>query len=223
MIANFEKPIASTPFKPRFRPEAAQEYIDHAIGSLMAWLPDPQGLSADERRGLIARYTAVLEGNFIYWMTSAYIAVRSPEAKASIEENLIEEVKDNHPGMLHKFAVAAHAEPTELDRRAVDRDLENVRAFVGKLNPMKTVLMMAFFEGFLQKFMAYLADLAARSGSSEMVYTDVHGVCDVAHTQGLFHAFAGELAMAKDSNPSEDLLEGVTLLRTLMETIVRGK
>jgi len=206
---------------PPFRPEAAKEHIDAAIDSLMAWLPDAGKLSDEERRGIIGRYTAVLEGNFIYWMTGAYLAVRSPEAKAEIEENLIEEVKDNHPGMLHKFAVAAHAEPTELDRRAVDRDLQNVRAFVGKMAPMKIVLMMAFFEGFLQKFMGYLAGLAARRGSSEMVYTDVHGVCDVAHSQGLFDAFNGELAMAKNATPSDDLLEGVTLLRTLMQTIIR--
>jgi len=223
MLSNLEKPVSETLDKPQFRPEAAQEYIGHAIDSLMAWLPAPQTLTDDELRGIIARYSAVLEGNFIYWMTGAYLAVRSPEAKASIEENLLEEVKDNHPGMMHRFAVAARAEPTELDRRAVDRDLQNVRALVGKLDSMKTVLMMAFFEGFLQKFMAYLADLAARRGSSEMVYTDVHGVCDIAHTQGLFHAFAGELAMAKNSKSSEDLLEGVVLLRTLMQTIIRPK
>jgi heme oxygenase-like protein len=208
---------------PPFRPEAPQEHIDSAIDSLMASLPDRAKLSTEERRALIARYTAVLEGNFIYWMTATHLAVRSPEAKEKIEENLLEEVKDNHPGMLRKFAVAAHAEPTELDRRAVDPDLQNVRAFVGKMSPLKILLMMAFFEGFIQKFMAYLADLAARSGSSEMVYTDVHGVCDIAHTQGLFHSYAGELALAKNSTPSEELLEGVKLLRTLIQTIVRPK
>lgn len=222
MIASLETPAKNPQVKPTFRPEAPREYIDHAIDDLMAWLPDPATLSDADIRGIIGRYTAVLEGNFIYWMTSAFIAVRSTEAKEHIEENLIEEVKDNHPGMLHKFAVAAHAEPTDMDRRAVDRDLENVRAFVGKLNPLKSVLMMAFFEGFLQKFMAFLADIAKRRGSNEMVYTDVHGVCDVAHTAGLFDAFAGELAMAKDAK-QENLLEGVTLLRTLMETIIRGK
>ena len=210
-----------TTLTPPFRAEAAQEHIDCAIDSLMASLPDPALLSNEERRGIIARYSAVLEGNFIYWMTGAYLAVRSAEAKAEIEENLLEEVKDNHPGMLRRFAVAAHAEPTEQDRRAVDRDLQNVRAFVGKMHPLKIVVMMAFFEGFIQKFMAYLADLAARRGSSEMVYTDVHGVCDVAHTAGLFDAFAAERAMAKNSTSSEELLEGVKLLRTLIQTIVR--
>ncbi len=199
----------------------AQEHIEREINNLIAWLPDPAQLSTDEGRGIIARYSAVLEGNFIYWMSATYLAVRSPEAKAEIEENLLEEVKDNHPGMLRRFTLAAHAAPSELDRSVVDQDLQNVREFVGKLSPLEILLTMAFFEGFIQRFMAYLADLAAKRGSSEMVYTDVHGVCDIAHTQGLFSAFDAELAIAKNPPPLEKLLGGVKLLRTLIETIIR--
>ena len=65
--------------------------------------PTPDSLSAEERRGIIARYTAVLEGNFIYWMTGAYISVGSDEARAKIMDNLREEVRDCHPG--HDAAV----------------------------------------------------------------------------------------------------------------------
>jgi hypothetical protein len=204
-----------------FQPEAPQDYINQAIDEVMASLPDPALLSSEESRGLIGRYSGVLEGNFIYWMAATYLAVKSKEAKAGIEGNLLEEVRDNHPGMLRKFTVAAKAEPTEMDRRLVDRDLQNVRAFIGKMEPLKILLMMAFFEGWIQKFMAYLADMAARRGSKEMVYTDVHGVCDIEHTQGLFHAYAAELALAKNVPSSEELLEGVKLLRTLLQTIIR--
>jgi hypothetical protein len=199
----------------------AKDLIEKEINSLMAWLPNPAQLSPEDGRGIIARYAAVLEGNFIYWMSATQLAVHSPAAKALIEDNLLEEVKDNHPGMLRRFVLAAHAAPTELDRSLVDRDLENVRGFVGKLSALEILLMMAFFEGFIQRFMAYLADLAAKRGSSEMVYTDVHGVCDIAHTQGLFSAFDSELAIAKKAPPVETLFDGVKLLRTLIETIIR--
>jgi len=50
--------------------------IDSEIDSLVAALPDPKDLTAEQRRGIIARYTAVLEGNFIYWMTAAYLSVQ---------------------------------------------------------------------------------------------------------------------------------------------------
>ena len=89
-----------------------QASIDRTIDDLMVSLPDPDRLLPDERRGLIARYAAVLEGNFIYWMTGAYIALRTDEARAKIMDNLREEVRDAHPAMLRRFALAAHAAPT---------------------------------------------------------------------------------------------------------------
>src|ERR1700687_2444473 len=125
-----------------------QEHIDRAINDLLGSFPDPQQLSAEQRRGVIARYTAVLEGNFIYWMTGAYISVGSDEARAKIMDNLREEVRDCHPGMMRRFALAAHAVPTDADAEAVYRNLMNVRLFIGRLSPVPTVVTMAFFEGF---------------------------------------------------------------------------
>src|SRR2546428_1910562 len=159
--------------KPLARTAPMQEHIDRAVHDLLASCPDPEQLSADERRGIIARYTAVLEGNFIYWMTAANLSVRSEEAHTIIQDNLLEEVRDNHPGMLRKFAIAAHAVPTDSDALAVYRNLENVRLFVGRLSGVRIVLMMTFFEGFITRFMPYLAELAKRQGSAEQEYTDV--------------------------------------------------
>src|SRR5262249_10548611 len=105
-------------------------YLDHAVQELLTTLPDPNDLSPTEHRGLIARDPAVLEGNFIYWMTAAYLAVASEESRSIIQDNLCEEVRDNHPGMLRRFALAAHAFPTDADACAVHQDLENVRGFV---------------------------------------------------------------------------------------------
>jgi len=203
--------------------DAAQERIAPMIDSLLASLPDPDQLTDHERRGIIARYTAVLEGNFIYWMTATYLSVQSPEAHAIIKENLQTEVRDNHPGMLRRFAVATRATSTDLDRRTVDRDLQQVRGFVARMAALDIVLMMAFFEGFIARFMPYLAGLATRLGSSELEYTDVHGVVDVSHTEELYRAFASELAITPDAPPLEKLLGGVALLRTLIATILHPK
>jgi hypothetical protein len=198
-----------------------QEHVEHAIDELMASLPDPAELSADQRRGIVARYSAVLEGNFIYWMTGAYLAAGSEEARSKILENLHEEVRDSHPNMLRKFAMAAYAVPTEADATAVYQDLTNVRLFIGRLSAVPIVLTMAFFEGFIQRFMPFLADLAQRQGSDEMEYTDVHGVCDITHTQELFRSLAAEMALSP-LEPETDIFEGMDLLRTLIETIVTG-
>lgn len=123
--------------------------LDSAIEGLLASLPAPKELSSDQRRGIIARYTVVLEGNFIYWMTGAYLSVASEYARSIIMENLLEEVRDSHPNMLRKFTVAAGGIPTDSDAIPVYPDLTKVRLFVGRLSGVPLVVMMAFFEGFI--------------------------------------------------------------------------
>jgi Iron-containing redox enzyme len=209
------------PQQSRNRPLDASvpQTINSMIDDLITSLPDPKQLSCEDRRGIIARYTAVLEGNFIYWMTATLLAVQSDDARPILLDNLHEEVRDAHPAMMRRFAIAAHAFPTDSDALAVHDDLTNVRLFLGRLSGVQSVLTMAFFEGFIQRFMAYLADIAAAQGSVDMEYTDVHGVCDIAHTEGLFRALSVEMAV-NPLEPEKDLFEGVYLLRTLMETII---
>jgi Iron-containing redox enzyme len=194
--------------------------IDDVICRLIDSCPDAAQLSPEERRGIIARYAAVLEGNFIYWMTAAHLAVGSETARAIITDNLLEEVRDNHPGMLRRFAMAAHAVPSEIDVFDVHRNLQDVRLFVAGLDACGIVLMMAFFESFITRFMPYLADLATRQGSTEHEYTDVHGTVDIIHAQGLLQALDAEMALR--ANGFTVSLDGVDRLRALIEQIIRG-
>lgn len=196
-----------------------QQTITCMIDESINELPDPKQLTSEERRGIIGRYTAVLEGNFIYWMTATLIATKAEEAKPILLENLHEECKDSHPHMLRKFAMEAHSFPTAEDGLAVHEDLTSMRLFLGKLSGVQSLATMAFFEGFIQKFMPFLASLAAAEGSKEMEYTDVHGVCDIAHTDGLFRALATEMSIDPPA-PGTNLLEGVNHLRTLIHRIV---
>ena len=59
-------------------------------------------------------------------------------------------------------------------------------AYFRPASGVQNLLTMAFFESFIQQFMAYLADLAEAQGSVERVYTDVHGVCDVITLRNFF-------------------------------------
>jgi hypothetical protein len=193
--------------------------VDQMIDEVMNSLPRVDQLSSEQRRGIIARYTAVLEGNFIYWMTAAYLSVKSDAARPIIIDNLTEEVRDSHPTMLRRFAIAAHAFPTDSDALAVNDELTKVRLFFGRLSGVQILVTMAFFEGFIQRYMAYLADLAVAQGSSELEYTDVHGVCDIAHTEGLIQALSMEMALSPLA-PDADIFEGVELLEALLNRVV---
>ena len=192
--------------------------IDSEIDSLVAALPDPKDLTPEQRRGIIARYSAVLEGNFIYWMTAAYLSVQSEESRPILIDNLREEIGDCHPEMLRRFAIAAHAFPTDSDAMAVREGLTKVRLFLSRLQGVQNVLTMGFFESYIQRFMSYLADLAVAQGSTDLEYTDVHGVCDIAHSEGLLMALSAEAAI-NPPDPAVDLFEGVNELRALIQTI----
>jgi hypothetical protein len=170
-----------------------KEHIATIVDDHIGRLPNLERLTSDEIRGIIARYSAVLEGNFIYWMTATSISAKAEEVRPILEENLFEEVRDSHPAMMRRFAIAAHAFPTDIDALSVDKELNDVRLFLGKLQGVQSVLTMAFFECWIQRFMGYLADLAKSLGSSEMEYTDVHGVCDITHTAELFRALQLEM------------------------------
>jgi hypothetical protein len=198
-----------------------KEHITTIVDDHIERLPNLEQLTSDEVRGIIARYSAVLEGNFIYWMTATYLAVQSEEAREIIIENLTEEVRDSHPVMLRKFAVAADAFPTDVDALAVGSDLTNVRLFLGKLQGVQSLATMAFFESYIQRYMSYLADLAAARGSAERVYTDVHGVCDIEHSEGLFRAVSLEMSI-NPMRSGSNLYEGVELLSALLDRINHG-
>jgi hypothetical protein len=195
-----------------------KQRIDSEIDSLLGALPKPEYLTPEQRRGIIARYSAVLEGNFIYWMTATYLSVQAEAARPILIDNLTEEVRDCHPEMLRRFALAAHAYPTDTDAMAVRDGLTKVRMFLGRLQGVQNVLTMGFFESYIQRFMSYLADLAIAQGSAELEYTDVHGVCDIAHSEGLLMAFSAESA-TNPPDPLADLFEGVNKLRDLIQVI----
>jgi hypothetical protein len=201
-----------------------RERVEREIDEALAAFPDPGRLSAGERRGIIARYTAVLEGNFIYWMTGALLSIRSEEARSIILQNLHDEVRGAHPNMLRRFAVAARAFPTDSDALAVDPALRDVRLFIARLSGPPILVTMAFFEGFIHRYVAYLEKLAHLQGSGEFEYTNVHAVCDLTHREGLLRAFEAEAAFTdRPAAPSPELYEGVVLLRALIRRIAGAR
>lgn len=198
-----------------------KDYLGDVADRLIGIVPHSSQLSPLQRRGIIARYGAVLEGNFIYWMTGAYLAARSPEARVIVLENLREEVRDAHPEMLRRFLLAADAMPEVGDAAAVRANLSRVRLFLTRLSGPPVLAMMAFFEDFIQRFMPYLAEYAAARGSREFEYTTVHQLCDVGHSEELLRAVLAEIACAGDADSSEEhLFEGVHILHALIEDIL---
>ena len=108
-----------------------------------------------------------------------------------------------YPGMMRRFALGANAMPTAKDSMAVYEPMAKVRTFLGRLGGVENLPTMGFFEGFIQRFMSYLADLAQRQGSKEMEYTDCTASV-ISPTQELFRALSEEMALPPPQ-PGTDL------------------
>lgn len=54
-----------------------------------------------------------------------------------------------------------------------------------------------------------------------MEYTDVHGVCDITHTEELFRALSVEMAL-NPPGPDTDLFEGVEILAKMLRMIIHS-
>jgi hypothetical protein len=193
-------------------------FIERKVDGIIMSLPDPENLPVEQRRRIIARYTAVLEGNFIYWMTATYLSLSSPGAQTIVKKNLEDEIRENHPGMLRRFALAAKAVPTKADYLAIHERLASVRNFVAGMRAFELLLMMAFFEGFIARFMPFFARLAGGLGSVECEYTDVHSAVDMRHSQELTAAFDWEAL--RGGGAASCATKGIDLLERLLEIVI---
>ncbi len=150
-------------------------------------------LSERDMRDVIGRYTAAIEGNFVPWMAAAAVSACSIEGRYTAQENLYVEMRDDHQGMLRRFAQGAGAEPTAAHHTTVEDAVGNIRGWVKIMSGPENLMLMAALENLSGTFIPYLADMAKRLGSKDTLYTDVHGEADSAHAERFVWAVEHEL------------------------------
>lgn len=160
---------------------------------------------------ILRRYTAAIESNFVAWMGAATITVRSVQGRYASQENLWVEMKDDHAGMLRKFAKNASAEPTTSDYTDVADAVANIRAMVGEMSGLKTLTLMAVLENTSVEFIPLLEKFAVQLGSSNTSYTKAHGEADAAHAQQFVWALEQEKAHYTDAESTIDAAIETTL------------
>ena len=148
----------------------------------------------EEARTIIRRYTAVIEGNFMAWMGAAALTARSIQGRYAAEENLWVELKDDHAGMLRAFAQAANANPGSNDYAAINDVVSSMRKMVSEMSGLKNLALMAVLENTSATFIPVLEKLAVQLGSTNLVYTKIHGEADVAHADQFTWALEHEIA-----------------------------
>src|SRR5438309_1001145 len=99
-------------------------------------------------------------------------------------------------------------------RRSGRKDLVMAAAKRSLTAPVQELVERA-----IEELMASLPDPDQLS-PAEQEYTDVHGVVDVVHTEGLFRALEAEVRLGPEAPEPARLLTGMEMLRTLIEAVV---
>lgn len=198
--------------------EKLRDKFAYATASVRDLLRPADGLTDDEARTIIKRYVAAIEGNFLAWMGGASVAARSVVSKFAADENLWVETKDDHPGMLRAFAVAAQAEPDAEDFQYIGNEVTHMRGLVSELSGLKNIAVMATLENTSVAFIPYLAALASRLGAKGLTYTDVHGEADVAHADQFLEALSDEQQRGYQ-NPEQEIDQAIAQTTELLKMI----
>ncbi|MBI2106582.1 iron-containing redox enzyme family protein [Candidatus Woesearchaeota archaeon] len=159
-----------------------------------------------------------IEGNFLSWMGGASISARSVLSKFAVDENLLVEIKDNHPGMLRKFAKECKAEPNSEDYKYSENETNAVRKIVAELSGIKAITLMATLENTSSTFIPFLAELGKKLGCKDFTYTDVHGEADIEHANQFLEALTDEQYLGYPT-PEKDIDNTIRITLILLKKV----
>ena len=172
-----------------------EEKFDAAILDFRSFLTalKAPGRSQSYARKTIAQYVAAFEGNFAAWMGAAAVSAKSHEAKRLVEENLTDELRDNHADLLRDFAKAAGAEPSIEDYHSVEPAVSKVRNLIAEMSGLKTLTLIAVLEAtFATEDVPFLEGLAGKLWVTNHPYTRLHAAVDIKHAEQLRSALGEE-------------------------------
>ncbi len=172
--------------------------LSSACVDISNYLSTLSDLSQEKRSGIIKKYTAAIEGNFVSWMGAVSICARSVQGRYAASENLWIEMMDDHAGMLREFARAAHSEPDVQAYQAVAESVANIRQMVAHLSGLECLTLIATLENTSGVFIPRLEKMAKDLGSNNLRYTKIHGEADIDHANQFAWAITHELGLHKN-------------------------
>ncbi len=169
-----------------------QDQFNHATEEVRRRLVPLDELREKDMKRILACYDAAIEPNFIPWVAAGVISARSVQGRYAASENLEEEIRGNHQGMLRRFVAAAGAAPGQQDYSSVEVPVQNMRDSFRQMNGLANIAMLAYLENTSAAFIPYLAQIAKTLGSKEFVYTNAHGEADIEHARQFLWALGHE-------------------------------
>lgn len=173
-------------------------------------LPDISALTDRQLAYVLLTYQGLVEPNFIPFLVNVMLRCRSEVARSACKDNLLCEVREDHPRMLRDFVqpACAHVTPNEI-RNCMSaahayetaETLNRITRWPG--NASRGLVVLAALEGTSLVFMPWLEAAAQRLGATDLTYTQKHGAADIGHADQFVAAVEAELQI--HPNPGEEL------------------
>lgn len=169
-------------------------------------------LPEEKLREVAQRYCAAIEPNFVYWLSATNLSVNSIEAKYACSENLLIEIKDDHRKMLREFMRQIHCTPSNEHYTCISKEVEGINLTISKLNSSTNLALMAYLENTSEIFIPVIEQIAIKLGAKDLMYTKVHGIADIRHSQQFNWALKYE---STSSNYELAFILGQNLIRKI--------
>ena len=185
-------------------------------------------LSEDTARKIVSVYTLAIEPNFIPWMIQSYCYLDEGRARSALLRNINEEINQDHPEMLKRFAKECGAVYSFENRMVASSAAADVWKLFAGGDEIKMLTVATVFENTSSIFIPYLADLGKKLGCNDFTYTNIHGEADVEHAKALHGGLLDLLKISSSDTPRQagavasSLIEAKSETALFLERIFRG-
>ena len=192
--------------------------LEAARRRVKALLVDPESITSAQAKVILSRYTAGVGDNFIKWLGAALVSARSLEARFAASENLMVEVRDNHPKMLRDFAKGSGALPGREDYAHAAVCLDEIHLHVRHMSGIYLISLIQLLETVSADYIPWLAAISKKLGNTNFNYCDIHGEADAHHAEQFRKAVVAESQFYKSPLPEieEGYGSGVYFLEHLL-------
>ncbi len=166
-------------------------------------LPSIATLESEVLTDIVLTFADTIRPTFIPLLTLTWLRATSSEAQRACRENLQDELKDDHPGMLDRFVAPLRSTEPNYARRMEAKQRADALLTYTQRSALYGVSVLALLEHTSAAFIPWLGDAGRKLKLADFTYIQVHGEADIAHAEDLTQALVHE-ALAR--NVSQDLL-----------------
>jgi hypothetical protein len=160
----------------------ATQLLRERVKSAAVALTDMMRLVDLNDHGVLRRFGAAVEGNFLEWLRGTEAACVSETAKTIVARNIRTEVEEDHPGLLHDLLERRRSLPGEQDFRDVAEAVGAIRRQCVDRDAVSLLSTVSVLESTAYIFLPTV-DRICNTDPGTSAFVERHLAVDVTHSE----------------------------------------